>query len=50
VHPHISLSSPHKTLGGHIEPGTQVMTFATITLGVLPDSLDLKRMDDWNWH
>jgi uncharacterized protein len=50
VHPHISLSSPQKTIGGHIEPGTQVMTFATITLGVLPDSLDLKRMDDWNWH
>ena len=50
VHPHISLSSPQKTIGGHIEPGTQVMTFATITLGVLPDSVDLKRMDDWNWH
>ena len=50
VHPHISLSSPQKTIGGHIEPGTQVMTFATITLGVVPDSVDLNRMDDWNWH
>ncbi len=50
VHPHISLSSPRKTIGGHIEPGTQVMTFATITLGVVSDSIDLKRMDDWNWH
>ena len=50
VHPHISLSNPRKTIGGHIEPGTKVMTFANITLGVVADSADLRKMDDWNWH
>jgi len=50
VHPHITLSSPQKTTGGHLEPGTLVFTFATITLGILSDSADLTRLDDYTWH
>ena len=50
VHPHITLSSPQKTTGGHLEPGTSVFTFATITLGILSDSADLTRLDDYTWH
>src|SRR5882762_3408153 len=50
VHPHITLSSPQKTTGGHLEPGTSVFTFATVTIGILADSADLTRLDDYTWH
>ena len=50
VHPHITLSNPEKAFGGHLEPGTSVFTFAVVTLGVLPDSLDLSRLDDKTWR
>jgi uncharacterized protein len=46
VHPHITLSSPEKAFGGHLEPGTSVFTFAVVTIGVLPDTLDLDHLDD----
>ena len=48
VHPHITLANADKAFGGHLEPGTNVFTFAVITLGVLDDKLDLSRVDDWN--
>jgi len=48
VHPHIVLANPDHAFGGHLEPGTTVFTFAIVTLGVLDDSLDLTRFDDWN--
>jgi predicted DNA-binding protein with PD1-like motif len=50
IHAHITLSDPKKTTGGHIEPGTTVLTFATITLGVLSDSANLARIDDPEWR
>ena len=50
VHAHITLSSPRKTTGGHLEPGTTVFTFATVTLGILADSADLTRLDDYTWR
>jgi|SRR5579872_490644 len=50
IHAHITLSSPQKTTGGHLEPGTSVLTFATITLGVLSDSAKLARIDDPEWR
>ena len=50
VHAHITLSTPDKAFGGHLEPGTNVFTFAVVTLGVLPDSLDLSRLDDKNYR
>jgi predicted DNA-binding protein with PD1-like motif len=46
VHPHITLANADKAFGGHLEPGTNVFTFAVITLGVLDDKVDLSRVDD----
>ena len=50
VHPHITLANPRQVVGGHLEPGTKVFTFANISIGVLGGSADLSRNDDWNWH
>jgi predicted DNA-binding protein with PD1-like motif len=46
LHPHISLATDAHVFGGHLEPGTTVFTFAAVTLGVLADGIDLKRLDD----
>lgn len=48
IHPHITLANPDKAFGGHLEPGTNVFTFAVVTLGVLDDEVDLSKVDDWN--
>ena len=48
LHPHIALANPDKSFGGHLEPGTNVYTFAVVTIGVLPDSLDLSKLDEKN--
>lgn len=50
VHCHITFSTPDKSLGGHLEPGTRVFTFAIVTLGVLDDATSLKRFDDSSWR
>lgn len=49
IHAHITLATPDRTLAGHLEPGTQVFTFAIITIGVLDDA-DLNRVDDGNYR
>ncbi len=36
----------HPHFGGHLEPGTNVFTFAIVTLGVLSDETDLSRVYD----
>jgi len=46
LHPHITLARPDKAFAGHLEPGTEVFTFAIVTIGVLPDDLDLRKLDD----
>ena len=46
LHAHIVMTDADKAYGGHIEPGTQVFTFAVVTLGVFSDDVDLKRADD----
>ncbi|MCZ6675306.1 MAG: DNA-binding protein [Verrucomicrobia bacterium] len=46
IHPHITLADDERAFGGHLEPGTEVFTFANITIGVLPDNLELSRYDD----
>ena len=50
LHPHITLAVPDKAFGGHLEPGTKVFTFAIVTMGVLPDNLDLSKLDDKNYR
>jgi uncharacterized protein len=49
-HPHITLTNPDKAFGGHLEPATNVFTFCVMTIGVLPDNLDVARLDDKNWR
>lgn len=46
VHAHMTMTDRDKAFGGHIEPGTNVFTFLVLTLGILPDSLDLSKLDD----
>ncbi len=46
IHAHMTLANPDKAFGGHLEPGTSVFTFAIVTVGVLPDSADISRLDD----
>ncbi len=50
LHPHITLATPDKAFGGHLEPGTTVFTFACVTIGVLKDGADLSRVDDKNYR
>ena len=46
VHAHMTLADENKAFGGHIEPETNVFTFAIVTLGVFSDNVDLSRVDD----
>jgi len=50
VHAHITLADSSHAFGGHLESGTNVFTFAIVTVGVLPDSVDLKRVDDTTYR
>jgi predicted DNA-binding protein with PD1-like motif len=50
LHPHITLATPRSAFGGHLEPGTKVFTFAIVTVGVLPDDLDLSKLDDKDYR
>jgi predicted DNA-binding protein with PD1-like motif len=50
VHAHITLANPDKAFGGHLESGTPVFTFAVVTVGVLPDSLEMGRFDEKNFR
>jgi predicted DNA-binding protein with PD1-like motif len=45
IHAHITLATPDRTIAGHLEPGTEVFTFAVVTIGVMNDT-DLSRIDD----
>jgi len=46
VHAHLTLSNADKAFGGHLERGTEVFTFAVVTVGVLKGGTDLSRIDD----
>jgi predicted DNA-binding protein with PD1-like motif len=50
LHPHVTLATPDKAIGGHLEPGTTVFTFAIVTLGVLGNDIDLRRLDDKSYR
>jgi len=50
IHAHFTMADPDKAFGGHLEPRTKAFTFAIITLGVLPDDVDMGRFDDKNWR
>ncbi len=46
VHVHVTFSDGTRAFGGHLEKGTSVFTFAIVTVGVLNDDIDIKRVDD----
>ena len=46
VHCHMTMTNSEKAFGGHLEPNTNVFTFAILTIGVFDEALDLKRADD----
>src|SRR6266851_5223653 len=46
VHAHMTLATPEKAFGGHLEPGTFVFTFVSVTLGVMSDGVDFSKIDD----
>jgi predicted DNA-binding protein with PD1-like motif len=50
LHPHITLAMPDHAFGGHLETGTQVFTFAVVTLGVMKDGVDFTHLDDRTWR
>ena len=45
IHAHMTMSTPDRAFGGHLEPETKVFTFAIVTVGVMND-VDLSRVDD----
>ncbi len=49
IHAHMTLATPDKVIGGHLEPDTQVFTFAIVTIGVMKDA-DLSRVDETNYR
>jgi predicted DNA-binding protein with PD1-like motif len=49
VHAHITLSDENSMVGGHLEPGTKALTFFIITIGVLPDKLDIEELDSYQF-
>jgi predicted DNA-binding protein with PD1-like motif len=46
IHAHMTMATPEKAFGGHLEPGTNVFTFVAVTVGVLADGIDISRIDD----
>ena len=46
IHAHMTLATPDKAFGGHLEPGSTVFTFAIVTLGILEDGIDISKVDD----
>lgn len=50
IHAHVTFSDPDKAFGGHLELGTSVFTFAIVTIGVVGDNVDFKRLDDKSYR
>ena len=46
IHAHMTLATPDRAFGGRLEPGTNVFTFAIVTLGVMNDGTDFAHLDD----
>jgi predicted DNA-binding protein with PD1-like motif len=49
VHAHLTLATPDRVIGGHLEPGTQVFTFAIVTIGVM-NAADFTHLDDKDYR
>jgi len=49
VHAHITLSDANSVVGGHLEHGTKALTFFILTMGILPDNLNISNLDNYRW-
>lgn len=49
IHAHMTLSDENNAFGGHIESGTIALTFFILTLGILPDDLDIEKLDNYRF-
>jgi len=49
VHAHITLSDENSVIGGHLEKGTKALTFFIITIGILPDDIEIEKFDDYKF-
>jgi len=45
VHAHMTMATPERAFGGHLEPDTKVFTFAIVTIGIMNDA-DFSHLDD----
>jgi predicted DNA-binding protein with PD1-like motif len=45
VHAHMTLGTGDQAIAGHLEPGTEVFTYAIVTVGVM-NGTDLGKVDD----
>ncbi len=50
IHAHMTLATPDKAFGGHLEPGTEVFTFGIVTIGIMKDGVDFTHLDDKNYR
>lgn len=50
VHAHITLANGNRAFGGHLESGTNVFTFAIVTLGVVGDEVNFSHLDDQTYR
>ena len=50
LHVHVALTDERHGFGGHLEAGSEVFTFAIVTLGILSDEAKLDRFDDKTWR
>jgi len=50
IHAHMTMATPEKAFGGHLHADTKVFTFAIVTIGVLPDNLDLSKLDQTDYR
>jgi hypothetical protein len=46
IHAHIAMANTEKAFGGHLESGANVFTFVAVTMGILPNGVDIGRIDD----
>lgn len=49
VHAHMTLGTGEKAIAGHLEPGTEVFTYAIVTIGVM-NGTNLGKVDDKSYR
>jgi predicted DNA-binding protein with PD1-like motif len=45
IHAHMTVATPDKVIGGHLETGTEVYTYGIVTIGVM-NTTNLETIDD----